>query len=413
MSEDREFDIKDEITEPTAEEIIIEDETVEAEDMQIDEVIVEDAEEAPPTENREPSEFERELENYLPTAENTTKVKQPVPSWVISMIASCSVCIAFLLVYSLVVMPNLRPRAVISYTGAQVPPTENTEVQKNPVAKTADSVVTITGTTSYHSFFGISSSKNTCSGVVLSEDGYILTANSVLGQEGITVTVGDEEFEATVQGVDASKDIAVIKIEKTGLTPAVLGDSDLMQMGDPVMCLGNVLGEKMGTSATRGIICGVNRDVSLEGRTFNLLQTDAQTANGSAGGPLVNMAGEVVGMITYAVSAENGKISFAIPSNDIKKVAESLITTGEAPKGLIIGFTGTDTDHGVVVESVMEDTPAAKAGICEGDLILRVDDTAVKSISDINKIRDSHVAGDKLKITLYRDGELMDIEVTL
>jgi len=406
MSDNRDFDITDEINESEQIDIIIEDE-----DAQETVDIEEDTE----TNNQEsePSEFERELENYLPTPENTTKVKQPVPGWVVSVIASCGVCILFLLVYSVLVMPNLRPRAVISYSGASSEKIEFPDESKNPVEKIANSVVTITGTSSYHSFFGISSSKSTGSGIVLSEDGYILTTHSVLGQEGITVTVDGKEYEATVQGVDASKDIAVIKIDKNDLIPAVLGDSDRVQMGEPVVCLGNVLGEEMGTSATRGIVCGVNRDVNINGRNFNLLQTDAETSQGNAGGPVINMAGEIIGMITYAVTAESSEISFAIPANDIKNVAESLITTGAVPKGLVIGFTGSDTDHGVVVESVMEDTPAARAGIKEGDLVLRVDDTEVKSISDINKIRDTHVSGDKLIITLYRDGEVMDIEVTL
>lgn len=396
MSDNREFDEIEEITE--SDDIIVEEEALEEEGEEFSE---------------DSNEFAKELENYLPTAENTTKVRQPLPGWVISAIASCGVCIVFLLVYSVLIMPHLRPKAVISYTGESSTKLEDTEDVKSPIEKTADSVVTITGTTSYHSFFGISSSKSTCSGVILSEDGYILTANSVLGQEGITVTVDGKEYEATVQGVDSSKDLAVIKIEKTGLAAAVLGDSELVEMGDSVVCLGNVLGDEMGTSATRGIICGVNRDVNINGRNFNLLQTDAETSKGNAGGPVINMAGEVIGMITYAVTAESSEISFAVPSNEIKNVAESLITTGEVPKGLIIGFTGSDTDHGVVVDSVMEDTPAQKAGIKEGDLILRVDDTAVKSISDINKIRDTHKSGDKLKITIYRDGELIDIEVIL
>ena len=401
MSDNRDFDIIDEAND----EVIVEDESVGFEEAEPDETVA--------REEREASEFEKEWENYLPTPENTTKVRQPLPGWVVSVIASCVVSVALLAVYSAIVMPNLRPRTVISYAGEVSSDAGAAEDVKNPTAKIADSVVTITGTSSFHSFFGISSSKSTCSGVVLSEDGYILTANSALGQEGITVTIGDKEFEAVVQGVDASRDLAVIKIEHTGLTPAVLGDSDSVQMGDSVVCLGNVLGDKMGTSATRGIICGVNRDVNINGRNFNLLQTDAETSKGNAGGPMVNMAGQVIGMVTYSVTAESSEISFAIPSNDIKNVAESLITTGEVPEGLIIGFTGTDTDHGVVVESVIDDTPAKKAGIKEGDLILRVDDTNVKSISDINKIRDTHKAGDKLKITVYRDGELMDIEVTL
>lgn len=407
MLDERKFEQNTEEPTETPDEIIVED-------IQ-DEIIIEDDQESViiEEENREPSEFEAELENYLPTPENTTKVKQPTPGWVYSAIASCVVCIAFMFVHTFIVLPTLRPKAIISYSGDGKPHIEVTEDNRNPIAKIADSVVSITGTSSYHSFFGISSSKTTASGVILSEDGYILTANSVLGQEGITVKIGDDEFEATVAGVDASRDIAVIKIEKTGLTPAVLGDSDTMQMGDSVVCLGNVLGNEMGTSATRGIICGINRDVNLNGRNFNLFQTDAETSQGNSGGPLVNMHGEVIGMVTYAVTAESSNISFAIPSNDIKNVAQSLITTGEAPKGLIIGITGTDTDHGVEVDTVIEDTPAQKAGLKQGDLILKVDGIAVKSISDINKIRDTHVSGDKLIITLYRDGEQIDVEVTL
>ncbi|MBE7016439.1 MAG: PDZ domain-containing protein [Ruminococcaceae bacterium] len=409
MSDNRDFDI---IEEPQEEDIIVEEEAVE-EDVIVEEEILYGEEEEKAEAKSEPSEFERELENYLPTADNTTKVKQPAPSWVFSAIASAVVCVAFLVVYSILIMPNLRPRTVISYSNNQASQESGEELPANPIANTAKSVVSINGTTSYHSFFGISSSKSTCSGVVLSEDGYILTTASIIGQDGLTVTIDDKEYEAVVTGSDASRDLAVIKIEKTDLTPAVLGDSATVQMGDSVIALGNVLGEKMGTSATRGIICGINTDVILDGRTFNLLQTDAETSDGNAGGPLVNPNGEVIGMVTYAVTSENSEISFAIPSNDIKKVAESLITTGEVPQGLIIGITGNDTEHGVVVTEVVEDSPAEKAGIKADDLILRVDGTVVKSISDINKIKEQHVKGDKLKISLYREGEEMDFEVTL
>ena len=397
MFDNNEFDVTEDIIE-TEDDITLEE---------IDEA----AEDAEP-EAYEPSEFERELENYLPTAENTTKVKQPLPGWVVSAIASALVCVFILSVYSVLIMPLLRPRTIITYSGEK-PQTEHIEEDKTPIEKAADSVVTITGTTAYRSFFGITSSKSNCSGLVLTEDGYILTANSVLGQEGISVKIDNKDYPATVHGTDASKDIAIIKIDKTGLTPATLGDSDHMKMGTSVISLGNVLGENMGTSATRGIICGVNRDMNINGRNFSLLQTDAETGSGSAGGPIINMAGEVVGMITNAVTTENSNISFAIPSNDIKAVAESLITTGKAPEGLIIGITGTDTDHGVVIDSVMEDTPAEKAGLKVGDLILRADDTTIKSISDLNKIRDTHRSGEKIKLSIYRDGELLEIEVTL
>ncbi len=362
------------------------------------------------------SEFEKELDNYLPTTENTDKVKKPLPQWLISAFASALTCIVLFVLYSGIVVPKIKPSAVISYVDR--PLGEITEETDTATLNTsvADSIVLIETKTSYNSFFGISTSQNAGSGVVLSSDGYILTSSSLVGNDGETTAILPDKtrHSAKLVGADEGKDIAILKIEATGLAAAYLGNSDNVKQGDTVVFMGNILGEELGASMTRGIISGINSGIALRGGgSINLLQTDAIVGSNKAGGCLINTNGEIIGMVTEAISAESENISFAIPSNDIKNISEAIINTGEAPKGLVVGITGSDTGHGVLVETVIEDTPAQKAGIKANDLILKVDDTAVKSIAEINKIRDSHKKGDTLKITVYRDGEMIDINVTL
>lgn len=370
---------------------------------------------------KEKSEFEAELENYLPTPENTDKLKKPVPHWIYSVVTSALTCTVLFGIYALAVVPHMRPTAVISYTGTEAAaPAEVTEASGMSISdinsRVAPGIVTVETKASYQNFFGISSSTTTGSGIILTEDGYILTACSLIGNRRETTVVlpDNKEYSTTIVGEDTNKDIAVIKIDASGLPAVTLGNSDSVNAGDTAMVIGNTLGSGLGTSVTRGIICGVNDGVSLKnGNTINLIQTDAITGSGSAGGCLLNASGDVIGMITYAVTANNENISFAIPSNDIKNIVEALINTGNAPEALIIGITGSDTDHGVSVESVMDDTPADYSGIKTGDLILKVDGTPVKSIAEINKIRDSHKKGDNLTLTIYRDGEMTEIDVIL
>lgn len=365
------------------------------------------------------SEFEKELENYLPTPQNTDKVKKPLPQWAISVLASFVTCIFILTLYSLLIAPKIRPAAVISYVEKTVQKdidTDETISISGINESVSPSIVSISTKSSYMNFFGMSSSTNTGSGVVLSEDGYILTSSSLVGNNGETSVILPDKSKrsAEVIGMDENKDIAILKIEATGLKPVTLGNSDEVMAGDVAIVIGNVLGGDLGTSITKGIICGVNRGVSLQnGSAINLLQTDAITNSNNAGGCLLNHEGHLVGMITYAISANVENISFAIPSNDIKNIAESLINEGKVPEGLIIGITGNDTEHGVLVETVLEDSPAEKAGIKAYDLILKADGTPIKSINELNKIRDSHKKGEIIKITIYRDGEMIDIDVTL
>lgn len=368
------------------------------------------------TENSES--FAAMLEDYLPTPENTDKLKKPAPQWLKPAAVSFAICAVTLFLYSVIVIPHIKPAAVISYNNTENTPNndENLPAVRYAADKILPSIVSVSGEASYRSFFGISTQTVSGTGIIISENGYILTSNSLLNTSGeATVTINKTDYTAKAVSQDPGKDIAVLQIDANELTPATLGNSESVHAGDAVIAAGNILGTDMGISVTRGIICGVNSNVSLQnGGTINLLQTDAVTDAGSTGGCLVNENGDVIGMLTTAISSGSEKISFAIPSNDIINIVKSVTSPNtSAPEGLIIGITGSDADHGVTVESVAEDTPASKAGIKVGDLILKVDGTPVKSVAEINKIRDSHKKGDTISLTIYRDGEINDVNITL
>ncbi|MCR4718588.1 MAG: S1C family serine protease [Firmicutes bacterium] len=360
--------------------------------------------------------FAEELENYPPTPENTDKIKKPFPMWFNSALTAFITCFVILTAYTFIVLPNIRPSAVISYSkGEEKTDTGESVTNLNAVfEKNIQSIVRISGKTDYRSFFGISSQTSSGSGMIISENGYILTSYSLIGSNGeASVIIGKDTYTAKLVGQDISKDIAIIKIDASGLSPVTLGNSDNVKIGDTVIAIADILGGDIGASVTKGIICGVNNGVSLSnGNSVNLLQTDAAGAQAS-GGCLADESGNVIGMLTSSISANTDKIIFAIPSNDILSIAESIINTGLAPSGLTIGIKGADAEHGVTVESVLEDSPAQKSGIKKGDLILKVDGNIVKSVSEINKIRDTHKKGDTIILTVYRDGEIMDISIKL
>jgi serine protease Do len=361
--------------------------------------------------------FADELENYLPTPENTDKLKKPFPVWFTSILTAFITCFVILTAYTFIVLPNIRPSAVISYSkGEEKADAGKSDINIDAVLQNnIESIVCVSGKSDYRSFFGISSQTNSGSGMIISETGYILTAYSLVGSNGeASVTIGKDTYTAKLVGQDVSKDIAIIKIDASDLSSVTLGNSDNAKTGDTVIAIADILGSDIGVSVTKGIICGVNKDVSLSnGNSVNLLQTDAALGTASSGGCLLDENGNVIGMITASISANTDKITFAIPSNDILSVAESIINTGLAPSGLTIGIKGADAEHGVTVETVLDDSPAEKAGIKKGDLILKADGNVVKSVSEINKIRDTHKKGDTIILTIYRDGEIIDINVKL
>ena len=268
------------------------------------------------------------------------------------------------------------------------------------------------------------------SGVIISSDGYILTcAHVVDGASTITVTIGDKDYTATLVGEDITSDIAVIKIDANGLTPATVGDSDGLKVGQNVMAVGNPLGE-LGGTVTGGMISALNRSVTIQGsssvNTMSLIQMDASVSPGNSGGGLFNMNGELVGIVNAKSSSSDAEgLGFAIPINDAIKVAQELLENGYVTGRPYLGITYlavTDAQtasqlgvnaYGVYVVEVVKGGPAEKAGLQAGDRIVSVDGTEIASKDDLGTLMQKHAAGDTLSITIARDGQMQTVNVTL
>ena len=268
------------------------------------------------------------------------------------------------------------------------------------------------------------------SGVINSSDGYILTcAHVVDGASTITVTIGDKDYTATLVGEDTTSDIAVIKIDADGLTPATVGNSDSLKVGQSVMAVGNPLGE-LGGTVTGGMISALNRSVTIQGsssvNTMSLIQMDASVSPGNSGGGLFNMNGELVGIVNAKSSSSDAEgLGFAIPINDAIKVAQELLENGYVTGRPYLGITYlavTDAQtasqlgvnaYGVYVVEVVKGGPAEKAGLQAGDRIVSVDGTEIASKDDLGTLMQKHAAGDTLSITIARDGQMQTVNVTL
>ena len=268
------------------------------------------------------------------------------------------------------------------------------------------------------------------SGVVISSDGYILTcAHVVSGASNITVTIGDTDYPATVVGEDSTSDVAVLKIDANGLTPAVVGDSDTLTVGDNVLAVGNPLGE-LGGTVTSGIVSALNRSVSIQSsgsvNTMSLIQMDASVSPGNSGGGLFNMNGELVGVVNAKSSDSDAEgLGFAIPINDAMKVAQDLLENGYVTGRPYMGITYlavTDAQtaqqlgvnaYGIYVADVVKGGPADKAGLKVGDRIVSIDGTEVAQKTDLGTIIQQHSAGDTLSITVARGGQMQTVSLTL
>ena len=268
------------------------------------------------------------------------------------------------------------------------------------------------------------------SGVIISSDGYILTcAHVVDGASTITVTIGDKDYTATLVGEDTTSDIAVIKIDADGLTPATVGNSDSLKVGESVMAVGNPLGE-LGGTVTSGIVSALNRSVSIQGsssvNTMSLIQMDASVSPGNSGGGLFNMNGELVGIVNAKSSDSDAEgLGFAIPVNDAVKVAQELLENGYVTGRPYLGisyYAVTDAQtaaqlgvnaYGVYIVEVVKGGPADKAGLQAGDRIVSVDGSEVATQSDLGTLMQNHKAGDAIQITVARGGQMQTVTVTL
>ncbi len=266
-------------------------------------------------------------------------------------------------------------------------------------------------------------------GVVFTSDGYIITNTHVLeGCDAAVVKFSDgTEYDAYLVGSDDASDIAVLYIEGEDLPYAEFGDSDALRVGDQAIAIGNPLGETYSGTMTNGIISAINRNITYNGHTMTLLQTNAALNEGNSGGPLINAYGQVIGitnmkiMSTYYSTVEG--IGFAIPSSVVKEVADQLIeygvVLGEPTIGIVAGSVSAEAmelyglPEGIYVSEVSEGSDALEKGLQVGDVIIAVNGETVTSVADVNLIKEGYEVGDTITLTVYRDGETFDLEIEL
>ncbi len=273
------------------------------------------------------------------------------------------------------------------------------------------------------------------SGVILSEDGYILTNNHIISSadsssfyqvsdaKSIKVKIygDDTEYSAEIIGTDSQTDLAVLKIDKTGLTPAELGDSSSVQIGEFVLAIGNPY--NLDYSVTAGIISALNREMTVENTTYNVIQADCAINSGNSGGALVNSKGEVIGITTLKLAGDGIEgVSFAIPVNETVPIYKELIEKGKISRPFV-GISGIDLDEatairngltkGIYVDSVVSGSGAEDAGIMAGDVIVSFDGKDVSTMDELNAIKNTKNIGDKIEIKLYRKSELKTFTITL
>lgn len=307
--------------------------------------------------------------------------------------------------------------------------------------------IEITYNVTSNSFFGFgqpttSSAKATGSGIIISEDGYIVTNNHVVDtntssssysyyeiSEATSVKVklnsniygNDAIVDAKIVGKDSQTDLAVLKIDKTDLTPAEFADSSSAVVGEFAMAVGSPLG--LDTTVTTGIISAINREVESEGNKYTCIQTDAAINSGNSGGALVNSEGKVIGINTLKLSGSGVEgIGFAIPIDSTLDIIDQLIDHNKVLRPYI-GISGISLDEetakrnnlviGIYVKTIQDFSPAEKAGIKIGDVIVKADGKDVKTMDELNEVKNSHKIGEIMKVTVNRNGQEKEIEITL
>jgi len=267
-------------------------------------------------------------------------------------------------------------------------------------------------------------------GVVLSRDGYIVTnAHVVEDAPSISVRLFDDrEFTAILIGCDSISDLAVLRIDARDLTAAQFGDSEILRVGDSVVAIGNPLGVELRGTYTDGIISAINRDVSMNGRSMTLIQTNAALNSGNSGGPLINCYGQVIGINTmkigaFADSAGVEGIGFAIPSATVKDIVDQLITQGYVSGRPTLGILGETLpmfyQHyyrmpaGLYITQVDSGSAAENCGMESGDILLSINDTRIYDMEDLQTVILGYEVGDTVSVTIYRDGQTASAQVVL
>ena len=267
------------------------------------------------------------------------------------------------------------------------------------------------------------------SGFIITEDGYVVTNYHVVsGASSVQVTLyNGDTYDATVIGGDSDYDVAVLKINASGLQPVTLGESADVNVGDTVLAIGNPLGE-LTFSMSQGIVSSCDRAINVDGTPFNMIQVDCSINPGNSGGPLVNLYGEVVGIVsakysTYSSTTVEG-LGFAIPISDVRSIITDIMENGAVTDKAYMAITaGTmneqmaaqfniDVTEGVFVYSVVEGGAGDKAGLRLGDVITKMNDKTLTSRQDLSAAMKGYRAGDTVTLTVYRGGQYIEVELT-
>lgn len=296
------------------------------------------------------------------------------------------------------------------------------------VEKCKDSVVEITteSVSSGNSIFGQYVSQGAGSGVIISKDGYIVTNNHVVsGATSLKVTTTDgTEYDASVVGKDSQTDLAVIKVDANNLQAATLGDSDILQVGDPAIAIGNPLGE-LGGTVTTGIISATDRQITIDDETMTLLQTDAAINPGNSGGGLFNADGNLIGIVNAKESSTGIEgLGFAIPITPAQDIITELMQNGSvtsrpALNVSLYDYTSNNQGQyskykdGCYIVQIVKNGAADKAGLKQNDRILSFDGEQIQSTSDVKNVLKKHKIGDTVKMVVERDSKKVTVEITL
>ncbi|HEY8362428.1 MAG TPA: trypsin-like peptidase domain-containing protein [Tissierellaceae bacterium] len=298
------------------------------------------------------------------------------------------------------------------------------------VAKKAmSSVVGITTVQQVRDLFWVRDVEGVGSGVIVHSNGYILTNSHVVADgkaKSITVILENgDKLKGEILWNDSVLDLAIVKVNAKNLPAAELGDSDSLQVGDLAVAIGNPLGLDFQRSVTSGVISGLHRSIKVDEYNVidDLIQTDASINQGNSGGPLLNSKGQVIGINTAKIQTAEG-LGFAIPINLIKPVIEEVVKKGSF-ENVYIGFQGTDieryevqygvklpSDTGVVVIDVLPGSPAEKANIRPLDIIVKIDDTEIESMTHLRKVLYRYRIGDKAVLTINRNGKIIKVQIT-
>ena len=371
---------------------------------------------------------------YHPKPKRFRKLfKSPVFAAVVSSLVTCCLCLG---IFSIAYKPTAPMGSVLPQPGEAL-------LAQSGITKLATSATTgglgipeiydmasptvVTILCKSQSGGYVQSQLSSGSGIIIRQDGYIVTNNHVIeGAAEVTVnTIAGQSFNAKIVGADSRTDLAVLKVESdTALPFAELGDSSTLRVGEMALAIGNPLREELAGTLTVGYISAINRSMMIDGKQMTMIQTDAAINPGNSGGALLNMSGQVIGINTAKSTGYDVEgLGFAIPINEAKPIIESIIQHGYVTGRVVIGITGQSVTEaiakannlpiGVYVSSVLSDSAAEKAGIQVGDVIVACDGQKVSTTDEINKIRDTHKVGEAMSMEISRNGKTMKVSLIL